>query len=158
VREFKTIGATEESQNIYALHMSYQYTPAVDNLGLSDTTEYLTDTARPSIIIVGGHWGNSMVAHHYILSMVSKLINGFHVKDEEIISLLKLRHIWFIPYLNIDTYKYIQSYSGDITDVQLMVKNRKQVGSCNTVEYGVNLMNNYDYNFGMDNFGSSNSE
>ena len=154
-REYRNIGSTEEGNPIYALHMSYKYTTAVDNLGITDTSEFLSDTSKPSIIIVGGHWGNSLISHTYIMGLIAKLIHGFHENDTKIINLLKLRHIWFIPFLNIDTYKYIQSYAGDITDVQTMVKNRKTAGSCNSKEFGVNLMNNYAYQWGKDNFGSS---
>ena len=157
-REFKTIGKTELNENIYALHMSYQYTVEVDSLGLSSIAELIPDTSKPSIVIIGGHLGNSMISHSYILALIGKLIHGFHNKDSQIISLLKLRHIWFVPYLNIDTYKYIQSYSGDITDVQNLVKSRKVEGSWSELDTGTNLMNNYDYQWGIDNFGSSDVE
>ena len=154
-REFRNIGESEEGNNIYALHLSYKYTSEVDSIGLSNKTEIMTDNAKPSIIIVGGHWGNSFLAHSYCMTLISKLIHGFHNGDTKVINLLKLRHIWIVPFLNVDTYKYIQSYTGDISDVQDVIKNRKVHASCNEKDYGVNLMNNYAYNFGFDNFGST---
>jgi hypothetical protein len=158
VRELKNIGATANGENLYALHMSYKYTSEVDSLGIADRSEFLSDEAKPSVIIIGGHLGNSMVAHTYIFSMIAKLIHSFHHGELRLINLLKLRHIWLVPFLNVDTYKYIQSYSGSISDVQFMVKNRKSGGSWNILEIGVNLLNNYGYKWGEDNFGSSNVE
>jgi len=156
VRELKTLGTTELGENIYGLHMSYQYTSEVDDLGISDRSEFLTDIAKPSIVIIGGHLGNSMVAHSFIMALISKLVHGFHNDNTKLINLLKMRHIWFVPYLNIDTYKYIQSYTGSISNVQNMLKSRKVQDTCNDLEIGVNLLNNYGDNWGIDNFGSSN--
>lgn len=158
VSELYETGTTYLGETIYALHMTYTYTSEVDSLGLSDTTEYKTDLQKPSIIIVGGHYGNSMLAHTYIFTLISKLIHGFHQNDGDIVNLLKLRHIWFVPFLNIDTYKYIQSYTGDLSDLNTLVKNRKSIEACSDLQTGVNLANNYDYKWGTDNFGSTDSE
>ena len=140
-RELKNIGSTSLSQNIYALHMSYQYTADVDSLGLQNTTEIMADTLKPSIIIIGGHEGNSMISHTFIFTLIAKMIHGFHNNDSKIINLLKLRHIWFVPYLNIDTYKYIQSYTGDISNVQNLLKSRKIISGWSDLDTGVNLLN-----------------
>lgn len=58
VREMDSFGTTQLGDDLYALHMSYQYMSEVDQLGITDTTEYITDAERPSIIIVGGHYAN----------------------------------------------------------------------------------------------------
>ena len=157
-RELINVGTTELGETIYALHLSYQYLSVVDSLGLQNTTELLADTLKPSIIIIGGHEGNSMISHTFIWTLISKMVHGFHNNDVKIINLLKLRHIWFIPYLNIDTYKYIQSYSGPVSDVQNLVKTRKVISGWSDLDTGVNLLNNYAYEWGYDNFGSSGTE
>lgn len=135
--------------------MSYQHTSAVDSLGLSNVSELKDDAAKPSLIIIGGHQGNSMLAHTFIAALVAKLVHGFHKGEVEIVNLLKLRHIWFVPFLNIDTYKYIQSYSGDLSVVQDLVRSRRPISGCSNLDIGVSLLNNYEYRWGSDNFGSS---
>ena len=157
VRERNNFGSTEQGESLYALHMSYTYMSSVDSIGLTDTTEYKTDSEKPSIIIVGGHNANSMLAHTYIFALISKLIHGFHNNDPQIVNLLKLRHVWFVPYLNLDSYKYIQSYAGNVADLNDLLKNRKVISNCSDLQTGVNLMNNYEFRWATDNFGSSDS-
>ena len=91
------------------------------------------------------------------MALVSKLVHGFHQDDAQIVNLLKFRHVWFIPYLNLDGYKYIQSYTGDISDIESLVKNRNSF-DCSDLQTGVNLANNYDYQWGTDTLGSSDVE
>lgn len=157
VRELKVAGTTELGENIYALHMSYQYTTGVGEI-IGETQEYMSDTEKPSIVIIGGHLGNSMLAHTYIMTLVSKLIHGFHQGDAQVINLLKLRHIWFVPYLNVDTYKYIESYTGSLSKVNNLQKSRKVEGSCSEFETGISLINNYAYKWANDNVGSTSTE
>lgn len=158
VRELRNIGKTELEENIYGLYMSYKYTSAVDSLGITNALEFMSDASKPVVLIIGGHQGNSMIAHTFVMTLVAKLIHGFHNNDTKIVNLLKLRNVWFVPFLNIDTYKFIQSYVGDITTVQVVTKSRKAEGGCSELDRGISLINNYSYKWGIDNFGSTGTE
>ena len=71
-------------------------------------------------------------------------------------------NIYFIPIINIDTYKYNceQYASGKGTNGMMARKNRRKIKNvkCKSDEdIGIDLNRNYDYLFGKDNDGSSNS-
>jgi len=74
---------------------------------------------------------------------------------------LSTTNIYFIPILNIDTYKYnCEKYSSGQGIKNMMArKNRRKINNtkCKDEDIGIDLNRNYDYYFGKDNEGSSNS-
>ena len=74
---------------------------------------------------------------------------------------LSLTNIYFIPIINIDTYKYnCEKYFSSFSTHNMMArKNRREIKSikCKDEDIGVDLNRNYDYDFGKDNEGSSNN-
>ena len=144
--ELSSIGKTYENNDIPIIKMK---SPLIDNNN--------TDI-KSGILFNGMHHGRepvSMMMNIYlILHLLSLPKSYLHL-------FLSTTNIFFIPIVNIDTYKYnSEQYLAGLGIKNMMArKNRRIVNNtkCKGEDIGVDLNRNYDYYFGSDNEGSSNS-
>ena len=110
---------------------------------------------KSGILFDGMHHGRepvSMMMNIYlILHLLSMPRSYLHL-------FLSSTNIYFIPIINIDTYKYnCEKHIPGTTKNMMARKNRRRDNTtkCKEEDIGVDLNRNYDYFFGKDNIGSS---
>ena len=144
------IQKNEEIKGIEEKRKNYSY---INN----NETIYNSLVNKSGILFNGMHHGRepvSMMMNIYlILHLLSLPKSYLHL-------FLSSTNIYFIPIINIDTYKYNSKkyLSGYRTKDIFARKNRKPHKSsiCKADDIGVDLNRNYDYFFAKDNEGSSN--
>ena len=111
---------------------------------------------KSGVLFTGMHHGRepvSMMMNIYlILHLLSLPRTYLHL-------FLSLTNIYFIPIINIDTYKYnSQKYLSGTPLRNIMARKNRRPHSykkCNIEDIGIDLNRNYDYFFAIDNKGSS---
>jgi len=110
------------------------------------------------ILINGMHHGREPVSMMMNIYLILHLLS---LSQLDLHLILSYTNIYFIPIINIDTYKYnSQKYlSGQGIKNMMARKNRRVIPSkkCKDEDIGIDLNRNYDYDFGKDNEGSSNN-
>ena len=144
--EISSIGKTFENNDIPLIIMK---SPLKNNNDISITS---------GVLFNGMHHGREPV------SMMMNIYLILHLLSLPKIYLhlfLSTTNIYFVPILNIDTYKYnCEKYSSGLGIKNMMArKNRRKINNtkCKDEDIGIDLNRNYDYYFGRDNEGSSNS-
>lgn len=93
--------------------------------------------------------------------MILKTIYLYENNDRDTLRLFKNSALYFIPFVNVDGFKYISEKFNETGQLLYIRKNRndgKKDGyqACADDEYfGVDLNRNYDYSFGSSDIGSS---
>ena len=172
--ELSSIGKTYEGNEMPLIIMKSPFTQNGDknktkpnndmNFGTNNTNTngnqtHIIDNSlynKSGILFTGMHHGRepvSMMMNIYlILHLLSLPRTYLHL-------FLSSTNIYFIPIINIDTYKYNSKKYLKGTPIRNVMsrKNRRPHSSnnCNIDDIGVDLNRNYDYFFAKDNIGSS---
>ena len=169
--ELSSIGKTYEGNEMPLIIMKSPYNNLIkeeknsteinkidkNNTNINETKVDIFLFNKSGILFDGMHHGRepvSMMMNIYlILHLLSLPKNYLHL-------FLSITNIYFIPIINIDTYKYNSKkyLSGTPLRKIMSRKNRRphKTIKCNPDDIGIDLNRNYDYFFGKDNKGSSN--
>ena len=170
--ELSSIGKTYEGNEMPLIIMKSPYsnlmkedknTEEINDINKNSTNSnetYNIDISlynKSGVLFDGMHHGRepvSMMMNIYlILHLLSLPKTYLHL-------FLSTTNIYFIPIINIDTYKYNSKkyLSGTPLRYVMARKNRRphKTIKCNSDDIGIDLNRNYDYFFGKDNEGSSN--
>ena len=113
---------------------------------------------KSGILFNGMHHGREPVSMMMNIYLILHLLS---IPKLYLHLFLSTTNIYFIPIINIDTYKYNSKkyLSGMGINNMMTRKNRRKINNtkCRNEDIGVDLNRNYDYYFGKDNVGSSNS-
>ena len=145
--ELSSIGKTFEGNDIPLIIMK---SPLIK-------TREEENNITSGIFYNGMHHGRepvSMMMNIYlILHLLSLPKDNLHL-------FLSITNIYFVPIINIDTYKFnSEKYAKGLGTRYMMTrKNRRNIKDkkCKDEDIGIDLNRNYDYFFGKDNEGSSN--
>ena len=140
-----SIGKTYEGNDIPLITMK---SPLSDKVQINNKTGMLFD---------GMHHGREPVSMMMNIYLILHLLS---IPEEYLHIFLSSTNIYFIPIINIDTYKYNSEIFFKTANTRKMMarKNRRVIKSkkCRDEDIGVDLNRNYDYDFAKDNEGSSN--
>lgn len=107
------------------------------------------------ILINGMHHGREPVSMMMSIYVLLKLLGDYN----QLSSLIGNTNIYFIPMINVDSYKYnceqFQKTLNIHSSYSRKNRNNNITSNCTSEQIGVDLNRNYDYFFGEDNFGSS---
>ena len=171
--ELSSIGKTYEGNEMPLIIMSSPFISKEKkinkkNIENSNVTSFKNDSQnieidyslynQSGILFTGMHHGRepvSMMMNVYlILHLLSLPRSYLHL-------FLSITNIYFIPIINIDTFKYNSKkyLAGSPIRNVMARKNRKPHSSkkCNSDDIGIDLNRNYDFFFAKDNKGSSNN-
>ena len=162
--ELSSIGKTYEGNEMPLLIMKSPFISQQENnitkknISVNNNTNIIDNSLnnQSGILFDGMHHGRepvSMMMNIYlILHLLSLPRTYLHL-------FLSSTNIYFIPIINIDTYKYNSKkyLQGEGIRKMMARKNRKphSKSSCKSDDIGVDLNRNYDYFFAKDNDGSS---
>ena len=140
-----SIGKTYEGNDIPLITMR---SPLSDEEHINNKSGMLFD---------GMHHGREPVSMMMNIYLILHLLS---LPEDYLHLFLSSTNIYFIPIVNIDTYKYnSEMYFKTFNTRRMMArKNRREIKTkkCREEDFGVDLNRNYDYDFGKDNEGSSN--
>ena len=112
---------------------------------------------KSGMLFNGMHHGREPVSMMMNIYLILHLLS---LPKEYLHLILSFTNIYFIPIINIDTYKYNSEMYFKTRDIRKMMarKNRREIKTkkCRDEDIGVDLNRNYDYDFAKDNEGSSN--
>ena len=112
---------------------------------------------KSGMLFNGMHHGREPVSMMMNIYLILHLLS---LPKEYLHLILSFTNIYFIPIINIDTYKYNSEIYFKTRDIRKMMarKNRREIKTkkCRDEDIGVDLNRNYDYDFAKDNEGSSN--
>ena len=112
---------------------------------------------KSGMLFNGMHHGREPVSMMMNIYLILHLLS---LPKEYLHLILSFTNIYFIPIINIDTYKYNSEIYFKTKDIRKMMarKNRREIKTkkCRDEDIGVDLNRNYDYDFAKDNEGSSN--
>ena len=144
-----SIGKTYEGNDIPLITMK---SPLINNKPNDD------NKINSGVFFNGMHHGREPVSMMMNIYLILHLLS---LPQSDLHLILSYTNIYFIPIINIDTYKYnSQKYlSGQGIKNMMARKNRRVIPSkkCKEEDIGIDLNRNYDYDFGKDNVGSSNN-
>ena len=145
--QLSSIGKTSENNDIPLIIMK---SPLNDNNTITNV--------KSGVLFNGMHHGREPVSMMMNIYLILHLLS---IPKIYLHLFLSTTNIYFIPIVNIDTYKYnCEKYlSGKGINNIMARKNRRIINNtkCKGDDIGVDLNRNYDYYFGKDNQGSSNS-
>lgn len=124
------LGQSVEGRNIYALKIS-------DNPALEEN--------EPGVVFLGCHHAREWISVEVPFLLAKYLVENYN-RDSSIQKLVNQSEIWIIPLVNPDGLEY------SIYFYRYWRKNRRNLGHG---LFGVDLNRNYDYQWGLDNIGSS---
>ena len=140
-----SIGKTYEGNDIPLITMK---SPLIDKGQINNKTGMLFN---------GMHHGREPVSMMMNIYLILHLLT---LPEDYLHLILSSTNIYFIPIINIDTYKYnSEIYFKTFNTRKMMArKNRREIKTkkCREEDIGVDLNRNYDYDFAKDNEGSSN--
>ena len=133
---------------------------SINNNSNSNSNEtYIVDNSfynKSGILFNGMHHGREQVSMMMNIYLIIHLLS----LPKNYLQLFLSTNIYFIPIINIDTYKYNSKkyLSGTPLRHIMSRKNRRphKKVRCNSDDIGIDLNRNYDFFFGKDNEGSSN--
>ena len=112
---------------------------------------------KSGMLFNGMHHGREPVSMMMNIYLILHLLS---LPKKHLHLILSFTNIYFIPIINIDTYKYNSEMYFKTRDIRKMMarKNRREIKTkkCRDEDIGVDLNRNYDYDFAKDNEGSSN--
>ena len=140
-----SIGKTSEGNDIPLITMK------------SPLNEIENYNNKSGMFFNGMHHGREPVSMMMNIYLILHLLS---LNDNILHLLLSSTNIYFIPIINIDTYKYnSEIYFKTFNTRKMMARKNRRVNitsKCREEDIGVDLNRNYDYDFGKDNEGSSN--
>ena len=160
--ELSSIGKTFEGNEMPLIIMKSPFV----NQSRNQTTFSEKKNTKSAILFTGMHHGREPVSMMMNIYLILHLLS---ISDGYLHLLLSSTEIFFVPIINIDSYKYnCENYLTRNVNVNNLMsrknrnpfydKEKTKVSNCRSDDIGVDLNRNYDYAFGNDNVGSSPKE
>ena len=164
--ELSSIGKTYEGNDMPLIIMKSPFSPNETNKSKTENNISNKKYNKSAILFTGMHHGREPVSMMMNIYLILHLLS---ISDGYLHLLLSSTDIFFIPIINIDSYKYnCENYFNNHIELSNLLsrknrnpfyeKTKTKKANCKNDDIGIDLNRNYDYFFGSDNKGSSPKE
>ena len=142
---------------LFALQTRFPGIVHIEKIGVSTTlglpiwAAKVSDNAQadenePTILFQGLHHARELIGANVCLDLLTTLCENYH-KNEDVTRWLDSEEIWLLPVLNPDGYKYIFEHDIGFPWWRKNLRDNNGDGQFSTINDGVDLNRNYDFNW-----------